>query len=469
MAKDIYLIGICGTGVGALAGLLKAQGHRVRGSDTQFYPPMGDKLREWGIECYEGFDAKHLEPKPDLVIIGNVVRAVNPEAVFTLEQNIPHMSMPQAIAEFGIAEKHSIVIAGTHGKTTTTALAAHVLMHAGCDPGYLVGGALVGYSDSFRASNGAFFVIEGDEYDTAFFDKGSKFLHYKPRTAVITSLEFDHADIFKDISAVERAFAGLVSLVPEEGHLVVWHGADRARKLITERARTKRITTYATSKLDGANLYLESFRSGPEGLVFTANYDGVSLGEMRLPLWGEFSAANALAVIGALKDAKLTNEQLSAGFASFQGVKRRLEVRGEPRGITVVDDFGHHPTAIDVTLAGARSRWPGRKLWAVFEPRAATSRRNVLQPEFTKAFAKADRVIIGSHERLGEIPEAERFNPVKMAQDITALGSPASFIADVNAMVDTIASEAKQGDVVIIFSNGAFDGLHGKLLKRLGA
>ncbi len=467
MGKNIYLIGICGTGVGALAGLLKAQGHDVRGSDVHAYPPMSDKLREWGVPVLEGFDATHLAPRPDLVIIGNVVRASNVEAVAVREQGIPHMSMPQAIAEFGIGQKHSIVIAGTHGKTTTSALTAHVLMHAGRDPGYLVGGALVGYSESFRAGTGDFFVIEGDEYDTAYFDKGPKFLHYRARTAVITSLEFDHADIFADIAAVEKAFAGLVSTVPADGHFVVWHGAERARRLIREGAKTTRVTTYATRKSEGANLWLESFTSGPRGLTFTPVYEGKSLGEMTLPLWGEFSAANVLAVIGALRDAGLTADELRAGFASFAGVRRRLELRAEPGGVAIVDDFAHHPTAVDVTLEAARTRWPGRRIWALFEPRSATSRRNVFQREFVPAFAKADRVIIGSHERLSEIAAAERFDPQQLAHDIMARGVAARFVEDVDAIADIVAAEAKAGDVVMVFSNGAFGGLHEKLIARL--
>ncbi len=468
MAKDIYLIGICGTGVGALAGLLKAQGHNVRGSDVHAYPPMSDKLREWGIPVLEGFDAAHLEPKPDLVIIGNVVRANNPEAIAVRELGLPHMSMPQAVAEFGIGGKHSIVIAGTHGKTTTTALVAHVLMHAKKDPGYLVGGALVGYSESFRTGNGGFFVIEGDEYDTAYFDKGPKFMHYRAKTAVITSLEFDHADIFADIQAVERAFAGLVGTVPADGHFVVWHGAERARRLIAEGAKTKRVTTYATKKTPGANLYLESYSSGPNGLTFTPVYDGVSLGEMTLPLWGDFSAANALAAIGALRDASLTPDELRAGFASFAGVRRRLELRAEPGGIAIVDDFAHHPTAVEVTLEGARTRWPRRRIWAIFEPRSATSRRNVFQQEYVSAFAKADRVIISSHERLSEVAAAERFDPTKLAYEVMGKGVPARFIESVDAIADTVAAEAKAGDVIMILSNGAFGGLHDKLIERLG-
>ncbi|MBC7793729.1 MAG: UDP-N-acetylmuramate dehydrogenase, partial [Clostridia bacterium] len=369
----------------------------------------------------------------------------------------------------GIGEKHSVVIAGTHGKTTTTALAAHVLMSADRDPGYLVGGALVGYSDSFRTSNGDFFVIEGDEYDTAYFDKGSKFLHYRAKTAVITSLEFDHADIFDSIEAVERAFAGLVKTVPADGHIVVWHGASRARRLVAEHGKTKRVTTYATTPQSDANLYMETYASGPTGLNFTPVFDGESLGEMTLPLWGDFGAANALAVIGALRDAKLTSDELRRGFASFQGVRRRLELRAEPRGIAIVDDFGHHPTAIDVTLDSARTRWPGRTLWAVFEPRSATSRRDVFQDDFAVAFAKADKMIVSSHERLGEIDSEHRFDPERLARDVSARGTPGRFIQSADAIADTLAEEAKAGDVILIFSNGAFDGLHEKLMKRLAA
>jgi UDP-N-acetylmuramate: L-alanyl-gamma-D-glutamyl-meso-diaminopimelate ligase len=465
----VYIIGICGTGVGALAGLLKRQGHDVSGSDENVYPPMSDKLREWGIPILKGYDTAHLARRPDLVIIGNVIRAQNPEAVHVREHGLKHLSMPQAVAEFGIRDRHSIVIAGTHGKTTTTALAAHVLLSAGRDPSFLVGGALVGYPESFRAADGDFFVIEGDEYDTAYFDKGSKFLHYRARTAVITSLEFDHADIFDSIEAVERAFLGLIKTVPDGGHLVVWKGAQRAVELARAHQGKRRLTIYSEVPDAEANLSLAWFRSGPEGLVFEPVQEGRSLGEMRLPLWGQFSAQNVLAVIGGLRDAELSPDELRAGLASFRGVKRRLEVRGEPAGVTVVDDFGHHPTAVKVTLEAARTRWPGRRLWALFEPRSATSRRNVFQAEFVDGFALADEVIIGSHERLGEIDAAQRFSPEKLATDLRARGRGARAIAEVERIVDTVASEAKRGDVVLVFSNGSFGGLHDKLLARLAA
>ncbi len=469
-ALDIYLIGICGTGVGSLAGLLKQQGHRVRGSDEQVYPPMSDKLRQWGIPILEGFDAAHLDPAPDIVVVGNVIRAVNPEATAARERGLETLSMPEAVGRFGIGDMHAIVVAGTHGKTSITALTAHVLVSAGRDPSFLVGGALVGYPESFRSSrlkHGGFFVVEGDEYDTAYFDKGPKFLHYRPRTAILTSLELDHVDIFESIEDVEAAFGALIGKVPSHGHLVVWHGAERARRLIAAHARTSRVTVYSEEPADGADLWLDGFSSSPEGLSFEPIERSTSLGRMRVPLWGRFSARNVLAVVAALREVGLSPDELRDGLAGYEGVKRRLEVRGEPGGITVVDDFGHHPTAVTLTLAAARTRWPDRTMWAVFEPRSATTRRNVFQQAFTDAFAAADRVVIGSHERLAEIPEAERFDPSAVATALVERGVPAAAIVEVDRIVDHVAAEARPGDVVMIFSNGAFGGLHTKLLERL--
>lgn len=470
-AKNIYLIGICGTGVGALAGLLKRLGHHVRGSDENVYPPMSDKLREWGIEIHEGFDAANLqrEPKPDLVVVGNVIRRHNPEAVYAREHRLTTLSMPQAVAELGIGARHSIVFAGTHGKTTTTALCAHVLVEAGADPSFLVGGALVGYTDSFRVGNGDHFVIEGDEYDTAYFDKGPKFLHYRPKTAVITSLEFDHADIFKDITAIETAFAGLIDKVPNDasGHLVVWHGATRARKLVDARADKRRVTVYASERHDDASLWCASHSCGPAGSVFEPVLRGEPLGEMRVPLWGEFSVNNALAVIAALSGVGISPDAIRRGFATFAGIRRRMEVRGEPRGITVVDDFAHHPTAVRETLKAVRERWPGQPIWALFEPRSATNRRNVHHVEMVDAFGNADRVVIGSHHRLAEVPEAERFDPARLAADLDAAGTEAIAIAEPRAIADYVRDHARPGDVIMVLSNGDFGGLHPMLLDEL--
>ncbi len=465
---DIYLLGICGTGVGSLAGLLKQLGHRVRGSDEHVYPPMSEKLEEWGIEVLDGYDPSHLEPDPDLVIVGNVIRATNAEAAAARTRGLPTWSMPEAVSRLGIGDKKSIVVAGTHGKTSVTALATHVLMEAGKDPSYLVGGALVGYPESFRAGGGELFVIEGDEYDTAYFDKGPKFLHYQPHTAIITSLEFDHADIFDSIVAVERSFAALVGKVPSGGNLIIWHGAHRARRLVERHARTSNILVYSETPQADADLFMGALRSGPEGLVCEPVLHGESLGTIQIPLWGDMNAANVLAVVGALSVNGLDAEQLRQGLATYRGVRRRLELRGEPRGIAVVDDFGHHPTAIEMTIAAARTRWPGRRLWSVFEPRSATSRRNVFQDAFAKALAHADRVVIASHERLGEIPLNERFNPEAVARNINERGVIADAVGEVDAIVELVGKTAKRGDVILVFSNGAFGGLHGKLLERLG-
>lgn len=464
---DIYLIGICGTGVGTLAGLLEQLGHHVRGSDEHVYPPMSDKLREWGIPFHEGFDARHLADQPDLVVVGNVIRRDNPEAAYAREQRLPTISMPEAVGRFGIGDKHSLVVAGTHGKTSITALAAHVLVDAGRDPSFLVGGALVGYRDSFSAGAGDCFVIEGDEYDTAYWDKEPKFLHYKPKTAIITSLEFDHADIFDDIADVERAFRGLVGKVPSDGHMVIWRGADRALRLVRAHARTARVTTYAEAAGPDVDLWLDGYESGPDGITLQPVERGGTLGVMRLPLWGRFAALNSLAVVGALRGLGLDAEEIGRGLSTFRGVRRRLEVRGEPGGVTVVDDFAHHPTAVTETLAAARSRWPDRRIWAFFEPRSATTRRKVFQSAFIDAFAGADRMTIGSHERLAEIPVSDRFDGEAVAAELCRRGTAAQHIPVVDDIVELVVGEARRGDVLLIFSNGAFGGLHDKLLDRL--
>jgi len=466
-SRNIYFIGICGTGVGALAGMLKQLGHVVSGSDEHVYPPMSTKLQEWGIPIFEGYKVEHLQPKPDLVVVGNVIRSTNIEAIYARKTGIPTLSMPEAIAEYGIGDKHSIVVTGTHGKTTTTAMLAHVLMQANSDPSFLVGGALMGYAESFRVGKGPYFVIEGDEYDTAYFDKGPKFWHYKAKTAIITSLEYDHADIYPSIEAIENSFKGLIQRVPNDGHCIVWHGATRARRLIREYAQTTQIITYASSVEQDANLYLKDWSSGPEGLTLYPVYQGRELGKMQVPLWGDFSAQNVLAVIGALLSIGLDVEKIRTGLASFQGVKRRLEVRSEIKGITIVDDFAHHPTAVLQTLAAARTRWPKRCLWALFEPRSATSRRNVFQNDYVQAFLSADKIVIAGHERLREIPEAERFNPEQLAYDLVTQGRQAEAIRDVDDIVERVSQTATAGDVVLVFSNGDFGGLHGKLIARL--
>ncbi len=466
--RNVYFMGICGTGMGSLAGLVQAQGYNVTGSDEHVYPPMSTRLADWGIPVLEGYKAEHLNSKPDLVVVGNVIRKTNPEAVAMREMGLNHISMPEAIARFGIGDKHSIVVAGTHGKTTTSSLIAHLLMDAKLDPSYLVGGALVGYRESFRTGEGDFFAIEGDEYDTAYFDKGPKFRHYKPKTAIVSSLEFDHADIFDSVEDVEAAFEKLIAIVPEDGHLIAWAGATRAVRLIKESGKASKVTLFDTEEGEGVRLWMKRYETTPDGLVFEAVRDGVSLGEMTVPMWGEFSARNVLAAIAATESADLSPDALRKGLASFQGVKRRMEVIANTDDFTVVDDFGHHPTAVTLTLAAARKRWPGRRITAVFEPRSATSRRNIFQDAFIEAFSGADHVVIGTHARLAEIEESKRFSPDKVATTLRDRGLDASAPGDVDGILDYFSKAYRKGDVVIIFSNGDFGGLHSKLVQKLG-
>lgn len=464
---DIYLMGICGTGMGSLAGLLKHLGHRVRGSDENVYPPMSEKLAEWGIEVRSGYNPNNLRPHPDRVVVGNVIRGNNPEAIYVREQGLPTLSMPQALAEFGIGTKHSVVFAGTHGKTSTTAMAAHVAVAAGRDPSFLVGGVLKDYPESFRAGGGDLFLVEGDEYDTAYFDKGPKFLHYRPQTAVITSLEFDHADIFRSVEAVEEAFAALIDAVPTSGHVVVWSGAERARRLLAERSETPRVLLYGIGEEEGVDLQAHDVRIDARGVRFRPVFRGTAWDDVHVPVWGEHGVQNALAVIGALSTVDMGIDAMRAGLGSFGGVRRRLEVVGEARDVVVVDDFGHHPSAVRTTLEGARLRWPRRRVWAVFEPRSATSRRNVFHQAYADAFAGADQVVIASHPRLVEIPAANRFDPDGLASDLRDRDVSARYISDHEKVIDHLVDNTRAGDVVLFFSNGDFSNLPRRVLSAL--
>lgn len=474
-AQKIYIIGIGGTGVGALAGLLKQAGHTVWGSDTALYPPMSDRLAAWGIPVHEGYDAAHLQPHPDQVIIGNVIREANPEAAYVRSHGLPYLSMPQAIAHYGIGDRHSIVIAGTHGKTTTTALCAHLLQSAGLAPGYLIGGAPVGGGPQAALGTGDVFVVEGDEYDTAYFDKGPKFLHYRAKTAVITSLEFDHADIFADVAAIQRAFAALIAQVPEQGTLVVWRGAHLATELLAAHRPKGRTLLFDVTPPGDADrrpapdLTMLQHRTTPQGLEFEAALHGRSLGPMRAPLWGVHSALNVLAALGAVASLNLTNEALAQGFATFPGVRRRMEVVYDQGGVVVVDDFGHHPTAVRVTLAAARERWPGARLWAVFEPRSATSRRRACEADYVDALQAADAVVVAHHPRLQEIAPADRFSPERVVAQLQGCGMAAYAPLDAQAAARVLLEHTAPKDVVLILSNGDFGGLKDLLVAGLPA
>src|SRR3954469_11710290 len=390
--KRIHLVGVAGTGMGSFAGMLKAAGYEVTGSDEKVYPPMSDMLRAWGVEVMTPYAPANLDAaRPDLVIIGNVIRRVNPEATAVRERGIPQMSFPAAFGSLVLADKHSVVVVGTHGKTTTSALMAHVLVDAGTDPSFLVGGVTVNYHGNFRNGDGPFVVVEGDEYDTAYFDKGPKFLHYRARTALLTSIEFDHADIYRDMAHYESAYHMFPPMLPEDGFLAVAASYPNA-VAIAQRASRAYVATYAAQ--GKADYTTDNLRFGPEGARFVVVEPRGRAGEFLLPMSGHHNVENALGVYAAARALGLSADQLRDGFASFSGVKRRQEIRGEIGGVLVIDDFAHHPTAVRETITAIRLRYPHRRLWAVFEPRSNTSRRNIHQREYTTAFDGSSRASI---------------------------------------------------------------------------
>ena len=446
----------------ALAGLLHESGCRVSGSDTELYPPTSTLLESMGLKIHKGYDARHLDTVPDLVVVGNAVRRGNPEAEEVLDRRLKHASMPQVLEERFLSGRHSIVVAGTHGKTTVTAMIAWVLHHAGRDPGFLVGGLPANFDRPYRLGSGPAFVIEGDEYDTAFFDKGPKFMHYRPDTALVGTVEFDHADIYKDLDQVKRAFRWLVNIVPRRG-LVVRH---------EDCETTREVTSAALSRVEGYGLLegrwrAEDIAATPEGTRFTVLRDGDAFADVSLPMFGEFNVRNALAVTAAAAEQGLSATEIAEGLATFRGVRRRLEVRGEADGITVLDDFAHHPTAIAETLRAVRARFPGRRVWAVLEPRSWSLRRNVFQDRLPASFVDADEVVIAEVFGADALPVAERLDPVRLARDLSGRGRRARFLPGVDAIVTCLAAESRPGDVVAVLSNGGFGGIHGKLLAAL--
>jgi len=466
--RRIHLVGVAGTGMGSFAGMLKAAGYEVTGSDENVYPPMSDMLRNWGIQALTPYSPQNLDTaKPDLVIIGNVIRRVNPEATAVRERRIPQMSFPAALGSLFLDRSHSVVVAGTHGKTTTSSIMAHVLVAAGRDPSFLVGGVTQNYSGNYRVGKGAHFVVEGDEYDTAYWDKGSKFLHYRPKTAILTSVEFDHADIFRDLPHYEATFDKFVRLIPKDGRLVVCAAYPNAVKLA--QACPGQVVTYVAKEGAQADYTPRNVRFGPEGARFEVLERGTALGEVLLPLSGLHNVENTLAVIGAARGLGLSFEEIAQGLASFQGVKRRQEVRAEVGGILVVDDFAHHPTAVRETIAAIRHRYPDRRLWAIFEPRSNTSRRNIHQEDYANSFTGATRASLKVPERHDKVPTGEELDVPRVCEDLKKQGIEADHAADVPSLVERVAREAKPGDVLLVMSNGAFGGFIDKLLVSLRA
>jgi UDP-N-acetylmuramate: L-alanyl-gamma-D-glutamyl-meso-diaminopimelate ligase len=464
----IYLLGIAGTGMGSFAGLLRKAGHEVCGSDENVYPPMSDKLRDWGIRTFTPYSAANLEQTPiDLAVVGNVIRAENVEAKAVRRRGIPHMSFPEALEELFLQKRHSVVIAGTHGKTTTTSLCAQVLNHAGRDPSLLVGGVPLNFNEGFRLGAGEHFVIEGDEYDTAYFDKGPKFLHYRPRTAIFTGAEFDHADIYRDIAHYESSFEKFFALLPQDGYAAACAGFANWKRLAGF-ARCK-VESYSGHDEVEADWIARWVNLGPSGASFEVAFRGQAEIRVTLPAAGRHNVENAVGVYAACRALGLKPDEIAAGFQSFRGVKRRQELKGEVNGVSVIDDFAHHPTAVRETLAAIIAQNPGKRIIAVFEPRSNTAMRKIHQDEYAHAFKGAAEAIISQPSAIAKVPEAERVDAKKMAQEISASGTPARWMESADAVVAALAAEAKPGDVVLGMSNGAFGGLHEKLLKALAA
>jgi UDP-N-acetylmuramate: L-alanyl-gamma-D-glutamyl-meso-diaminopimelate ligase len=462
--EHVHLVGIGGTGMAALAGLLHERGARVTGSDGELYPPTSTLLLSMEIEVFKGFDEANLRPVPDLVVIGNAVRRGNPEAEAVLDRRLPHTSMPEVISKRFLEGRHSIVVAGTHGKTTTAAMLAWVLHHAGRDPGFLIGGLPRNFDRPYRCGGGSPFVIEGDEYDTAFFDKGPKFMHYRPDTALVGTVEFDHADIYRDLAHVKRAFAWFTNIVPRRG-LLVRH---------EDCGATVEATAGALSRVEGYGLASGRWRAdaiahSPAGTRFTVRRDGSPFVDIEMAMSGEYNVRNALAVTAAAVEQGLSPDEIRAGLGSFAGVRRRLDVRGEEDGVVVLDDFAHHPTAIAETLKAVRQRYPGRRIWAVLEPRSGTLRRNVFQDRLVGAFDDADEVVLAEVFGAGDIPPDQRLDPGKLVRDLEGRRRVARFLPDVASIVTFLGERTRPGDVVAVLSNGGFGKLHEKLLVALAA
>ena len=461
--RFIHLIGICGTAMASLAGMLKQRGHHVSGSDAAAYPPMSNFLESLAIPVKQPFSEENLKPRPDLVVVGNAISRGNPELERVLDDGIPFCSLPQILHDEFLATKEVIVVAGTHGKTTTTSMLAWIFETAGLSPSFLIGGIAENFGSSFGLGHGFHFILEGDEYDTAFFDKGPKFLHYFPDSVILTSVEFDHADIYKDLDAVETAFRRLVNLVPRTGRIVGFDSGESIERCLAKALCP--VERYGSS--ERAHWRIKNLKIGPEGTSWSVMRDGKSWGEFHFPLAGEYNVWNATAAAAMAADYDIPKPVIAKALRTFKSVKRRLEVKAEVKGVTIIDDFAHHPTAIEQTIRALRGRYDGARMWAVLEPRSNTMRRNVLQDALAQSLSLADEVVIASIFKSEAIPERDRLDLQRVAAEIEKRGKRARIIDSADAIVDTITPELRSGDVVAILSNGGFGGIYEKLPARL--
>jgi len=465
MTKQMHahLIGICGTAMASLAGMLKQRGYRVTGSDAAAYPPMSDFLAGLGIAVDQPFHESNLQPRPDFVVVGNAISRGNVELEATLDLRLTLRSLPQLLHDEFLAGHERLVVAGTHGKTTTSSLLAWLFSAGQRAASFLIGGIPENFGSSFQLDTGPEFILEGDEYDSAFFDKGPKFLHYFPDALILTSVEFDHADIYHNLDEVKTAFRRLVNLVPGRGILIAWDGHPNVDDCITR--AFCRVERYGFGGRSSWRIVDVGYH--PDRTCWSVLREGRMWGSFEFPIAGEYNVLNATAAAAMASHYGIDVKTIADGLRTFRSVKRRLEVRSEAYSITIVDDFAHHPTAIAQTLKALRTRYPGRRLWAVLEPRSNTLRRRIFQKELAESLGLADQVVVAGIFKLEAIPEQDRLHPEVLVSDLKQSGTPARWLRSADEIVDSIAAELREGDVVAILSNGGFDGIYEKLPARL--
>jgi UDP-N-acetylmuramate: L-alanyl-gamma-D-glutamyl-meso-diaminopimelate ligase len=458
--QKFHFIGISGTAMGAVAAALQERGSKVTGSDENIYPPMSTFLEERGIKLHQGYAKENIPSDADVVVIGNAMKRGNPEVEAVLNRKLVYLSLPEVLKNYFLRGKHNLVVTGTHGKTTTTGLLTWIMEKAGRKPGYLIGGIPKNLSQGARLNNSKYFVIEGDEYDSAFFDKRSKFIHYLPELVIVNNIEFDHADIFNNIEDIKLSFKRLLNIVPENG-MVLINGDDQNCVEVAKDCRAQMVEVG----------FSKNCAQRIRDVAYTTKSSRFKLGDdvYEVPLTGEFNVRNAAMAVSAARLYDVEKAKIDSALKTFKGIARRQELRGEARGVKVIDDFGHHPTAIAQTLEAFRHRFPGQRLWAIFEPRSNTTRRAVFQNELPDAFKFADGVFISEVARLEQIPEKERLHPEAVVKAISKNGRPAFYEKNADAIVDRIVPLLKKEDVVVVFSNGGFDNIHEKLLKRLSS
>ena len=464
VVKRVHFMGVCGTGMASLAGLLKTRGYEVTGSDQHVYPPMSDLLKTLSIPLRDGYDASHLHsPTPDLVIVGNVITRENPEAVALGKAGIPYLSFPQGPRHFALEGRRSVVVSGTHGKTTTASLVAWILQQAGEDPGFMIGGIPRNFRRNFRQGKGPFFVVEGDEYDTAFFDKGPKFVHYNPWAVIVSGIEFDHADIYRDLAHVVASFRKLLDLIPRGGMLIA-NGDDPVLRQELKRVRCPALT-YGLGARNDWTLRFSGYEKNMTHLEILPP-DGPPI-PIETPMYGEHNLSNLLSATALSHHLNIPRSRIQGALHSFMGVRRRLEVVGRKRGVWILDDFAHHPTAVRKTVQAVRERHPGRRLIVVFEPRSNSSRRNIFQSQYAGAFAGADRVLVPRPPLMEKIPASQRFSSERLVKDLLDQGLSASYHPGTDELLESLIEIVGSGDLVLFMSNGGFDNLPRRLLERI--